>query len=117
MSKPGTSKQAADKATDAYWREYFKGSGYGAELVREIPRRVAQAFAAHLKKSASKGQIKGRVQVVPLAWAPTATGGMTFEGALRSNHVTNGQSRTIIQLFAADFDPSANLTKLERLSA
>jgi hypothetical protein len=113
-------RTAVDRAAEEYWAAYFKE--YGKQWTRKIPRRVAQALAESIHKAASRGKHKASLRVVraavaPLAWAESATGGLTFEGVFRGTVVREGRQSRELKAFRAEFDAHGKLTNLKALAA
>lgn len=44
-------KLAVDEAAKKYWTEYYKDLGYGEDLVRKVPRRIAGVLRDYLART------------------------------------------------------------------
>lgn len=42
---------AVDDAAKRYWESYYEDLGYGEDLTRKVPRRIARVLEAHLQDS------------------------------------------------------------------
>lgn len=108
-------RQAVDQTTEAYWTDYFKE--YGKAWVRKIPRRVASAIAAEVKRTAKAGEVTApplvRANIAPLGWAKSPTGGLIFEGIFRGSAA---DTRRVHRAFRAEFDPAGALIALRNVS-
>lgn len=104
-------RQAVDQTAEAYWAGYF--GAYGKAFTRKIPRKIAAAIADTVTKSDQSIRIV-RARIAPLGFAETVTGGLIFEGVFRG---TQPDGATITRLFAAEFDATGNLNKLNQLAA
>lgn len=111
-------KEALDQAAAEYWKQYF--GDYGKEWVRNIPRRVAQAL---VQQEASRIAERGRpnkiakARIAPLAWAPTVTGGLTFEGVFRGVLNNAGKVENVHRMFAVEFDANGEIINLRQRAA
>lgn len=101
----GTRKEAVDATTKAYWSTFFKGSGYGEALTKDVPRRVAMAVAA-------QSQAKYRsAHVVPSGHAKRSTGGFILEGFFRGNKADG--SGVDHKAFCSEFDAQGTLVSMK----
>lgn len=116
----GHARTALDSTAKAYWEAYF--GPYGKAWTRDVPRRVAMAVADGVKKAAATGGRAApriaKAKLAPLAWAPTITGGLEFEGVLRLT-AADARGKTVVlhRAFSAEFDTLGKLVNLTQAAA
>lgn len=115
LSSPKTAtlaKTAVDQAAEDYWKSYFEDTGYGADWVKSIPRRVAAELkrAQAGSKTASKLPA-GTPELKHLASSVTDAG-VSLEGLAAFGEGVERQ----VQAFSVDFDHEGEVLSFDTLS-
>jgi hypothetical protein len=100
-------KTAVDSAAEKYWKEYFAESGYGAEWVRKIPKRIKAALESSSTRTASLIE-QSEPQIAPLSYV-ISDNKVTVEGVARFPHQ--------IQAWVVDFDHEGKLIAFDSIPA
>lgn len=106
-------KIAVDPTAEQYWREYFEDLGYGEDLVRKLPRRIAAAFERRLAET--QGLHCVSAEVVPHS-CRIESGEVLVEGtfaARAARRVGSDDAIAVAKTFRATLDRQGQIKRMQ----
>jgi hypothetical protein len=111
----GLRKIAVDPTAEKYWKDYFEELGYGEDLVRKLPRRVASAFEKRLAET--NGLHCVSAEVIPHS-CRVEKGKALFEGtfaAQAARRVGSKEHVPVVRTFRATLDRRGRIERMKVL--
>lgn len=108
-------KIAVDPTAEQYWKDYFEDLGYGEDLVRKLPRRIASAFEKRLAEAAGLHCVQA--EVVPHS-CRVENGKALFEGtfaAQATKKVGSTEYVPVVRTFCATLDGNGRIERMRVL--